>query len=197
MVSAGSADRFVYIWDTTTRRILYKLPGPLGSVNDVDFHKVEPISKLSWFSLNPKYWFEWSRFGRVKELLKVPNLDPLWAVWHLISWQLVPSLVDPVTNAMIYLDKLVIKCPSASPLRIFCHFLTGWEGMIKKWWISILDVISLFRSHYLVVDYWYNLGWPWAWSYHKNKFLTILTLQFFLQNMTNFQDTIPRIFHWN
>ena len=45
MVSAGSADRFVYIWDTTTRRILYKLPGHLGSVNDVDFHKVEPISK--------------------------------------------------------------------------------------------------------------------------------------------------------
>ena len=43
MISAGSADRFVYIWDTTTRRILYKLPGHLGSVNDVDFHKLEPI----------------------------------------------------------------------------------------------------------------------------------------------------------
>ena len=25
-VSAGSADRFVYIWDTTSRRIVYKLP---------------------------------------------------------------------------------------------------------------------------------------------------------------------------
>lgn len=37
--------RFVYIWDTTSRRILYKLPGHLGSVNDVDFHKLEPISK--------------------------------------------------------------------------------------------------------------------------------------------------------
>ncbi len=45
MVSAGSADRFVYIWDTATRRILYKLPGHLGSVNDVDFHKQEPIGK--------------------------------------------------------------------------------------------------------------------------------------------------------
>jgi len=43
MVAAGSADRFVYVWDTTTRKILYKLPGHLGSVNDVDFHKVEPI----------------------------------------------------------------------------------------------------------------------------------------------------------
>ena len=45
MVAAGSADRFVYIWDTTTRKILYKLPGHLGCVNDVDFHKIEPISK--------------------------------------------------------------------------------------------------------------------------------------------------------
>ena len=45
MISAGSSDRFVYIWDTTSRRIMYKLPGHLGSVNDIDFHKVEPISK--------------------------------------------------------------------------------------------------------------------------------------------------------
>jgi Prp8 binding protein len=43
MVAAASADRFVYIWDTATRRIIYKLPGHLGSVNDVDFHKLEPI----------------------------------------------------------------------------------------------------------------------------------------------------------
>merc|ERR1711894_191334 len=43
MVSAGSADRNVYIWDTNTRKIMYKLPGHLGSVNDVDFHRVEPI----------------------------------------------------------------------------------------------------------------------------------------------------------
>ncbi|BES98472.1 WD domain, G-beta repeat [Nesidiocoris tenuis] len=42
-VSAGSGDRFVYIWDTTTRRILYKLPGHNGSVNDVQFHPTEPI----------------------------------------------------------------------------------------------------------------------------------------------------------
>lgn len=45
-VSAGSADRFLYIWDTTSRRILYKLPGHNGSINDVDFHPTEPISKL-------------------------------------------------------------------------------------------------------------------------------------------------------
>ena len=43
LVSAGSADRFVYIWDTNSRKIMYKLPGHLGSVNDVDFHRMEPI----------------------------------------------------------------------------------------------------------------------------------------------------------
>lgn len=42
-IAAGSADRFVYIWDTVTRRIVYKLPGHQGSVNDVDFHPKEPI----------------------------------------------------------------------------------------------------------------------------------------------------------
>lgn len=33
----------MYLWDTTSRRILYKLPGHNGSVNDVDFHPKEPI----------------------------------------------------------------------------------------------------------------------------------------------------------
>ncbi|KAK2181580.1 hypothetical protein NP493_392g05000 [Ridgeia piscesae] len=42
-VSAGSGDRHVYVWDTTSRRILYKLPGHAGSVNDIDFHPIEPI----------------------------------------------------------------------------------------------------------------------------------------------------------
>lgn len=42
-VAAGSADRFVYVWDTTSRRIIYKLPGHNGSVNDVQFHPKEPI----------------------------------------------------------------------------------------------------------------------------------------------------------
>lgn len=42
-IAAGSGDRFVYIWDTTSRRILYKLPGHAGSVNEVDFHPEEPI----------------------------------------------------------------------------------------------------------------------------------------------------------
>ncbi|XP_002739808.1 U5 small nuclear ribonucleoprotein 40 kDa protein-like [Saccoglossus kowalevskii] len=42
-IASGSADRFVYVWDTTTRRILYKLPGHNGSVNEVDFHPQEPV----------------------------------------------------------------------------------------------------------------------------------------------------------
>lgn len=42
-VSAGSADRCVHIWDVATRRVLYKLPGHNGSVNDVDFHPKEPV----------------------------------------------------------------------------------------------------------------------------------------------------------
>ena len=37
--------RFVYIWDTTSRRILYKLPGHAGSVNEVAFHPEESIGE--------------------------------------------------------------------------------------------------------------------------------------------------------
>jgi len=42
-VTGGSSDRFVYIWDTTSRQIEYKLPGHSGSVNDVQFHPKEQI----------------------------------------------------------------------------------------------------------------------------------------------------------
>ncbi|CRL07516.1 CLUMA_CG020481, isoform A [Clunio marinus] len=43
LVSAGSADRFMYIWDVNSKKIAFKLPGHCGSVNDVDFHPKEPI----------------------------------------------------------------------------------------------------------------------------------------------------------
>lgn len=42
-VAAGSADNFVYVWDASSKRIAYKLPGHAGSVNEVDFHPSQPI----------------------------------------------------------------------------------------------------------------------------------------------------------
>lgn len=42
-VAAGSADRYVYVWDAVMGNLLYKLPGHQGSINDVDFHPKEPI----------------------------------------------------------------------------------------------------------------------------------------------------------
>lgn len=42
-VTAGSSDRFVYIWDTLSKKLLYKLPGHSGCVNEVVFHPKEPI----------------------------------------------------------------------------------------------------------------------------------------------------------
>lgn len=42
-VTAGSADRMVYIWDAASRHMLYKLPGHTGSVNETAFHPNEPI----------------------------------------------------------------------------------------------------------------------------------------------------------
>jgi len=42
-ISGGSADRLVYIWDSQSKKILYRLPGHIGAVNEVDFHPLEPI----------------------------------------------------------------------------------------------------------------------------------------------------------
>jgi len=42
-IAAGSGDKFVYIWDVINEKLLYKLPGHKGSVNEVAFHPKEPI----------------------------------------------------------------------------------------------------------------------------------------------------------
>lgn len=44
-ITAGSADRYVYVWDVNSRSLQYKLPGHMGSVNDVQFYPKpdEPI----------------------------------------------------------------------------------------------------------------------------------------------------------
>lgn len=40
-IVAGSGDRCVVIWDANTGKLLYKLPGHKGAVNDVGFSPVE------------------------------------------------------------------------------------------------------------------------------------------------------------
>ncbi len=42
-VAAGSADRCVYVWDTTSKAVQYRLPGHKGVVNCVAFHPTQPI----------------------------------------------------------------------------------------------------------------------------------------------------------
>ncbi|KAG5440731.1 hypothetical protein PCK2_000167 [Pneumocystis canis] len=42
-VAAGSADRTVIIWDVTSGKLAYKLPGHKACVNAVDLHRYEPI----------------------------------------------------------------------------------------------------------------------------------------------------------
>ncbi|KAI9025926.1 WD40-repeat-containing domain protein [Phycomyces nitens] len=42
-IACGSADRTAVVWEVDSGKILYKLPGHKGSVNDVDWHPKEPI----------------------------------------------------------------------------------------------------------------------------------------------------------
>jgi WD40 repeat protein len=47
-IAAGSGDRSVTVWETSSGKLLHKLPGHKGAVNDVRFHPGEdPISKSS------------------------------------------------------------------------------------------------------------------------------------------------------
>ncbi|PCI31004.1 hypothetical protein COB52_00580 [Candidatus Kaiserbacteria bacterium] len=41
MISAGSSDRMVYVWDTDTGEMLHKLGGHEGSVNQTCFHPTQ------------------------------------------------------------------------------------------------------------------------------------------------------------
>ena len=43
MISCGSSDHVVHLWDFPTTDELYHLPGHTGSVNEVVFHPTEPI----------------------------------------------------------------------------------------------------------------------------------------------------------
>jgi len=42
-ICCGSSDRMVYIFDVQTGKNTHRLPGHKGSVNEVDFHPLEPI----------------------------------------------------------------------------------------------------------------------------------------------------------
>lgn len=42
-ISGGSSDRFVYIWDTTSKKMLCKLAGHNASVNDVQFSPTDSL----------------------------------------------------------------------------------------------------------------------------------------------------------
>jgi Prp8 binding protein len=44
-IACGAGDRSVVVWDTATKKILYKLPGHKGTVNEVDWHAKEPIGE--------------------------------------------------------------------------------------------------------------------------------------------------------
>jgi Prp8 binding protein len=45
-VAAGSADGTAVVWSNETGKLMYKLPGHQGCVNDVELHPTEPISKF-------------------------------------------------------------------------------------------------------------------------------------------------------
>lgn len=59
-VGAGSGDGSVAVWEAESRKLLYKLPGHRGTVNDMRFSPIEgePISKSI---LLPPVWVVWER----------------------------------------------------------------------------------------------------------------------------------------
>ena len=61
-IAAGSGDRSVVVWETRTGKLLYKLPGHRGTVNDVRFSPTrEPIS--TWAASPLLIWDILTRFS--------------------------------------------------------------------------------------------------------------------------------------
>jgi len=57
-IAAGSGDQSVAVWEVRTGKLLHKLPGHKGAVNDVRFHPHgEPVCKFN-SSLQPCYGFK-------------------------------------------------------------------------------------------------------------------------------------------
>jgi len=42
-ICSGSSNHFVYVWDFNTTKLLYRLPGHQGSVNEVDMHPFDKV----------------------------------------------------------------------------------------------------------------------------------------------------------
>jgi Prp8 binding protein len=63
-IAAGSGDQSVAIWETRTGKLLNKLPGHRGAVNDVRFHPLgEPLCKSDTLSFI-SYFLDFSRLKR-------------------------------------------------------------------------------------------------------------------------------------
>lgn len=93
---SGSSDRFMYIWDVSSKNIAYKLPGHQGSVNAVDFHPKESIG-FQKSNINTLILFEifsfvsgkWQAdiFGRVGSLNNVQIDEIKKGIWMILTSQ--------------------------------------------------------------------------------------------------------------
>jgi Prp8 binding protein len=64
-IAAGSGDQSVAIWETRTGKLLNKLPGHRGAVNDVRFHPLgEPLCKSLTFPSKPPQTLIYTRLKR-------------------------------------------------------------------------------------------------------------------------------------
>ena len=76
-MAAGSGDRNVYIWDASSRALMYKLPGHSGSVNEVVFH--------------PKVRGGGGGWGLVGGCVMGGGLCDGWLVARAGGWELLPA----------------------------------------------------------------------------------------------------------
>jgi WD40 repeat protein len=101
-IAAGSGDQSVAIWETRTGKLLNKLPGHRGAVNDVRFHPLgEPLCKFGCVSFPSSSFrfFQHCWYARLKRqgehfaqhfILKAafqhfsPQIWSLKLTWHLL-----------------------------------------------------------------------------------------------------------------
>lgn len=130
--------RFVYVWDTTSRRILYKLPGHAGSINEVAFHPDEPISKSAlrekgnWGNLR-KGALRVQRRRRTSVLCEFPCKQSLWVL----------LTVSPLFQAV--------------GVRAMIHFLLNLKGSLVSLFLVLLCLLASVYDSVMFLNFSYKL----------------------------------------
>lgn len=113
-IAAGSGDMTVVVWDVKSGKLLYKLPGHAGIVNDVRFSPTEEPISMSFLRFllslllphvlrlsSSCFWFLRSK-THARRTWEVEMLPELCQIWELVNFSSPTKKGDNILSLFIY-----------------------------------------------------------------------------------------------